>query len=450
MKVVETNPIEILSNDRTTHCDEVIIYSGGCDLICHQNNEELAHSHQIVEDVPKENEEVDVSLPVQQVNEVEVQPKTGRYSMRLRRTVASDCNNSLRSAKSKRISRINSPKVVATAVTSESLLEEPVPIVNETVTRSATRVRRETIKTPAKLKVIDSKKTSHSPIWSVQPKFDCFECKQRFTNKDDLEVHRMTHSTKQQNIEAHPEDVTQINQGDDELTKSQDRTELTETENSKSAAKRKSRHHPSIDSSEVSFIQKQWSNIFQQIETHGENKRRTLPIELETNENDDTEYITLVPAESESRGSEVVISTNQTTKELTEIDTAEPKTTPKNVTVETRPKKAIATKPKRRSKRRIQTYECKQCDAQFTMIRFFLQHLLSHTREISFKCGYCSSKFASKNQQNWHEQRTHMQSIVQSVPTENVEKPKTQTLKIPKIKLIRINSTNMWSVKGEE
>lgn len=41
---------------------------------------------------------------------------------------------------------------------------------------------------------VNLKKRSHSPIAIIQPKFDCFECKQRFNSKEILQRHKMIHS----------------------------------------------------------------------------------------------------------------------------------------------------------------------------------------------------------------------------------------------------------------
>ncbi|XP_031626906.1 zinc finger and BTB domain-containing protein 24-like [Contarinia nasturtii] len=40
------------------------------------------------------------------------------------------------------------------------------------------------------------RKRSHSPVYKIQPKFDCFVCKQRFTSKQNLQSHKLIHVNK--------------------------------------------------------------------------------------------------------------------------------------------------------------------------------------------------------------------------------------------------------------
>lgn len=248
--------------------------------------------------------------------------------------------------------------------------------------------------------------------WNIQPKFDCFKCKQRFDSKDCLNLHRKTHSIEKVHNATHPIEEDQSRQSIDDIELSSAINQLNKSiewvnEFRNWVGKRQSQRIKMAKTKEVTSNQSQRQNFYHPIATTVDQRTSTSTsqgqqVEVETNDN--TTSNRLMSLAPKCHVGKVIIRPNNldqlpNDKESTEIGNDASQTATANVTSGECSKKTNETKPKRRQKRET-----------------------GHSILIE------PENVASKN-------RNHSENRIES--------------KIPKMKLTRIGDTKEWSVTNK-
>lgn len=224
-------PIEVLSNHQVIQCDEVILNTGRCDFLCHSYSEKSQNEHTNKKISLKKHEQrsrLSVSLTARLKRAVERALNRKQSLMRPRRIKFNDsttlieanganhvdepplqCNNiSGNEPDLQGQGEVGDGHLTNNEVESNSALDTLLPLIskdnNIQLTNNAesnetefTAAEEDTsVANPVgqnESTVINS--SSHNlSLWNMQPNFDCINCKQRFSSKDSLELHRKTHS----------------------------------------------------------------------------------------------------------------------------------------------------------------------------------------------------------------------------------------------------------------
>lgn len=484
-------PIEILSNDLINPCDELTLKHGHCDLICHQKNRMERHHSQnvkkLITDEPDNDRSIWRELITRQRNKVGSKPTTEpsstpkRVTNRLNRSQSSKI---VQKATEQKVPAHNSVKVPKpntkkTVISTSTPIAKPNPSQTKPeLTNTSMTLRKRTAQNSSiaeKSTVIKSKPISRLPIWNVQLKFDCFNCKKRFDSKEVLMLHRMMCGKDELNIDVQPGSSTERGKsGADKLTPMKNRIKAV---NTKSSIKKKSPHHQPAKSSmikqmKVSSIQSPMINVSNRMMNDAaaaaaEEKIAQIVPEI----NDDIENVQLMPVETVSYAKEVVINTNNFKQLMKTNNIIVAK--PKNATVP-------SALPRRKSLRiqQLLSHQCDHCGERFSTWLLYKRHIFTeHPVQNRYKCGYCNSKFTTEERKNEHERRTHTQperkhttKPNKNVKGKNVAVKKTQATKItkqpskiskqaskipkqaskiPTINLVKSVQANEWSKKKE-
>ncbi|XP_055301574.1 zinc finger protein 236-like isoform X2 [Sitodiplosis mosellana] len=324
----------------------------------------------------------------------------------------------------------------ATVQENDTVQNAPVP-EEATVITEATEATKPT--------TITSKPCSLLSTWNIQPKFDCFKCKQRFDSKQSLELHRKVHSTENVNIEAHPIDGAQYKQPTGAIESNSSGEELSQewaVEFKNWASRRKSdRMTKTTNSSEVSN------------KRHvDQNKRTKLSPPIEVEASDDTiTTIDLMSVEPECHGNEVVISTNNfeqltNDRELAEVDAVEPEIVSESATVKKSPKRAIGPRRSKRDFRRSYI-KCDECDADCPTLKQYVKHnSLEHGNQRPLESCFYTERLKLARQKVSNEHLSHIQT--KKVAAKESSKKQSES-SIPKLKLVRTANKNEWSVTNK-